>query len=584
MTEGRMAFANIVGTPTASSWSQTYNAGRLFAVLSLTSSEENTLLASLGKDVLKSLEEEYFTLETKDLASIKEAVSIAARKIPPATTANFVVCSIIDNVLYGYGLGNGKIVLKRADRIGTVLTVTSADTVVSVSGFLEDGDMIVLATHRFLTKIPLSDLEKAIDHQTPADITELLSPKIHEDEEPDAAAIIVSYHPEEKEPEIVSVPELQEPIPQIEAVPLATESPRAPTDEAEIQESLPPKPARSFSLPSIPLPSGLRHIPHNARMFLTLAVILVIILAGSIYFSVVKTGQDQTEQIFQEAYTKAQKEYDEATAVLPLNKALARDDFLAAKKILEEAKPKLPADSSQRKQVEELLQKVSVGLTESSNAFAATVKEITDPGTLLTTANNSKHGLYTAKNSNGVYVADNSGVYDEEDAVVIKNSDLWKDIGGLSVYLGHVYVLDKDADQIFKFTGAKASGKADYFSGDTTPTLGSAVSLAIDGSVWILLKDGAVQKFTRGKADEFSLKGLDTPLQNPTRIFTDADTTNVYILDNENARVAVFNKEGNYTAQYAAEALKDAREIDVLENEKKLRFLSKDKFYEISIK
>ena len=106
--EKEILVAKIVATPSKSSWSQAYNAGKLFAVLSLKVNEEEgpsepvdseDYLNLLGKEVLETLESEFFSLETKDLASIKDAVSKTAEKIPESVESSFVVGSVVNNVL-----------------------------------------------------------------------------------------------------------------------------------------------------------------------------------------------------------------------------------------------------------------------------------------------------------------------------------------------------------------------------------------------------------------------------------------------------------------------------------------------------
>ncbi|MBI2594317.1 hypothetical protein HYW39_01315 [Candidatus Curtissbacteria bacterium] len=57
MAETNLEFAKIVASPTVSSWSQAYNAGKLFAVVSLEKRENeedaNESLATLGKNILE---------------------------------------------------------------------------------------------------------------------------------------------------------------------------------------------------------------------------------------------------------------------------------------------------------------------------------------------------------------------------------------------------------------------------------------------------------------------------------------------------------------------------------------------------
>ena len=66
-----LAFSKVVATPTPTAWSQAYSAGSLFAAISLYSpqipqTEENNL-NNIGKDLISTLESEFFTLENKDL-------------------------------------------------------------------------------------------------------------------------------------------------------------------------------------------------------------------------------------------------------------------------------------------------------------------------------------------------------------------------------------------------------------------------------------------------------------------------------------------------------------------------------------
>jgi len=68
MTTSNLSFAKIVANPSALGWSQVYSAGKLFAAISLEKSEEGQekdYLNVLGKEILSTLEQEFFTLETK---------------------------------------------------------------------------------------------------------------------------------------------------------------------------------------------------------------------------------------------------------------------------------------------------------------------------------------------------------------------------------------------------------------------------------------------------------------------------------------------------------------------------------------
>jgi len=118
MSESNLTFAKIVANPTAFSWSQVYSAGKLFAVLSLETQEEThekDYLNVLGKEILDTLEQEFFTLEIKDLESIQQAVLATSGKVPQEITCSFTIGSIVNNILYVYILGNGRVSLKRQE-------------------------------------------------------------------------------------------------------------------------------------------------------------------------------------------------------------------------------------------------------------------------------------------------------------------------------------------------------------------------------------------------------------------------------------------------------------------------------------
>ena len=86
MQETTTQFAKVVAIPTLYTWCQAYSAGSLFVVISLAtkeSQEETTKLSELGKKTIDALEAEYFSLEVKDLASIKTALATVSSQIPP---------------------------------------------------------------------------------------------------------------------------------------------------------------------------------------------------------------------------------------------------------------------------------------------------------------------------------------------------------------------------------------------------------------------------------------------------------------------------------------------------------------------
>jgi hypothetical protein len=192
-----LAFSKVVATPTPTAWSQAYSAGSLFAAISLGSDTipqtEEDNLNNLGKDLISTLESEFFTLETKDLESIKSAIGTTVSKLREDIKLSLVVCFLSDNILYLYAVGGGKAVLKRGEKIGTVLDGESGNDIKSASGYVQSKDVIILQTQPFIEIVPSSTLASSLDRGTPEEIAEELAPHVHEKSEGGASAVILTY-------------------------------------------------------------------------------------------------------------------------------------------------------------------------------------------------------------------------------------------------------------------------------------------------------------------------------------------------------------------------------------------------------
>ena len=599
MAESNLIFAKIVANPSAYSWSQVYSAGKLFAVLSLETQEEvheKDYLNVLGKEILDTLEQEFFTLETKDLESIKQAVLTTSGKIPQDITCSFTIGSVVNNILYVYILGNGRVSLKRQEKLGNLLEVRDQkpDSLKVASGFLEDGDVIVLQTKQFSDIISIGTLTEFMDSLPPAEVAENIAPLVHEKEEAGAAAIIIGYKA------TTAINEAAEPIVGEETI----EDVQKEQVEEQIQESpfYTPTVTNNLNflnkfrqmlsplLSKVKIPNSLpTNLNHPKKVILTIVVIILIVFIGSISFALNKQQSEKIQATFQSIYPQAQKNYSEGQSLMGLNQNLARDSFSKAQQILLSGKDKLPKNSKEEKQVLDLLAQVNNALNATSgvtNSQASPVDTTVSPLLLAETKND---GLYFTEDDSHIYDLTSDQVYSlnidgSNKKTLIKNSNDWQKAGGLASYFGNIYVLDKKQNQIFKFVQTDSGfSKTNYFS-SASPDLSKAVSMAIDSSVYVLTSDGTVTKYTKGSAENFSLAGLDKPLSNPTGIMTNAGTDNIYILDNGNSRVMVFDKSGNYKNQYQATIIKGAKDFEVLEKDKKIYVLSSGKVYEIDLK
>lgn len=605
MPETNVSFAKIVANPSEYSWSQAYNAGKLFAVLSLEKNqddlEEKDVLNLLGKEILHNLEQEYYTLETKDLDSIKNAVLVTAKKIPDEVFCSFVICAIVNNLLYVFILGKGKVDIKRGEKLGTILAVDEGESssVKASSGFLQNEDLIILQTKQFSDIVSHQVLTMSLDNQSPNEIAEILAPKIHghSADQSGASAIIVLYKGMEKTEEILE-PTLEnekEELVENESEKLEksyeTTDDEIPLAPVEISSS---KGLFKFSNP-LSLILGkikigkLNGFSHSKKLILTIVVIIAFIFAVTVFLAIKKQNEEKTLALFNQVYPQAQKKYDEGQSLLGLNQNLAYDSFLASQKILEEGKSKFSEKSKEEKQILDLLSKVKTALSASSGISSVNATIVENKVSNLLSAEIKFNASYATQDDKNIYFVDTNGVSSvekskENSKILIKPSELPKNIGGLGIYFGNIYVLDKDGKQINKFVQTSGGfSKADYFT-TISPDLSDATSIAIDGSIWILFKNGTIEKFTKGKSDEFALSGLTKAFSNPLRIATATDFSNIYVLDSGNSRIVVFDKNGSYKAQYNSDVIRNAKDFEVLETDKKIYVLSQNKVYQIDLK
>lgn len=592
-------FAKIVGTPTPMSWSQIYNAGSLFAILALFYKEipegEVPILSAIGKDVFSSLEEEYFTLESKGFNEIKEAVEKSLEKIPDSITPSFLVAAIPpgkDNLVYLYNFGRCSALLKRGEKMGILLD--NNEQLQSASGMFENNDTLVLQTEDFSQKIS-SDMLASSVHLPPNDIVDMFSAKIHQDSDGKEAALILTYHTKEAPP--------------VDIAPLTSNEEKIsnePTKEEE-QSNYPfpsyelPRQKPSMNMSSVKsalttIASLLQKMPvkfprlglsHSKKITLTIAVVLVFAVITTAFLTISKQQENKRQEEVSKILSEAEKKYNEGSALVTLSRDLAREDFEEARVILEAGKKKFSRNSKEDKQLDNLLSRVKESLSASSDSMSVKAEEVsllTSP--VLSTIVSQSAILATSDTSlvyyltkNGIFSIDKMG---KNKVTRITNTDTWKNAGGLGLFGQNIYVLDKDSDQIYKFVPKDDKFvQSDYLGGETD--LSNAQSLSIDSSIWVLFKDGSIKKFTKGKQDSFAVTNLPTPFSNPTRITTSADMTNLYILDNGNGRIVVLNKTGSYLSQYQSEIIKKAQDFEVREKDKVAYILAGGKLYKIPL-
>ncbi len=147
-------------------------------------------------------------------------------------------------------------------------------------------------------------------------------------------------------------------------------------------------------------------------------------------------------------------------------------------------------------------------------------------------------------------------------------------------------------DELTKYTKDTA-GVDGELSGELwtqNAELTGAKSLGIDVSIYVLNGAGKLLSFTTGTQDNFTLSGLDKPLNNPIQMLTTVDMQNIYVADKGNNRIVVLSKAedtlGEVVTQYRLtdEAVwNDIRGFGVNAEETKGYVLNGNKVYEFEL-
>src|SRR5579872_4739412 len=98
----KITVGKIVASSSDTGWSQAYHAGGFTAVVSVNApgEEKEVSLQKAGKELLDTLVSEYFTLPTKDLETVKQAVKATIEKAPQHVHPALIVAAVVKNVLY----------------------------------------------------------------------------------------------------------------------------------------------------------------------------------------------------------------------------------------------------------------------------------------------------------------------------------------------------------------------------------------------------------------------------------------------------------------------------------------------------
>lgn len=158
-------------------------------------------------------------------------------------------------------------------------------------------------------------------------------------------------------------------------------------------------------------------------------------------------------------------------------------------------------------------------------------------------------------------------------------------INSLIVYNRRLYTLDGQNGQIYKHENIKTGfGPGKDWLKDLSINIKDGVSLTTDGDMFVAQQSGQIQKITAGIKQPFDISGLDPEIKSPTKIWSYTDKQYLYVLDSENKRLVILQKDGTIFGQITTNNIwKYPTGLIIDEPNKRAFVLDSNKLWEINL-
>ncbi len=568
-TNYHIDFTGITGLPDETTWTQVYHAGNLSVLIVLQEKkpdeEDRTKLAKKGQHILHSLEAEFFSLQTKTLSTIKKIIEELIEDNKDLLSSCAI--SVTSEHMYIYTYGQASILLSRGGHAGKIMG--PSEELVALEGKREPGDQLLLVTQALLEAIPAKDLLEGLT-LSPDEFHETYMARIHEAQDPHLACARIDVLPEPEEenafeqtPDETSeeTPEIDEPIQEAKQAPEEKEEEETPpAPPIKLSEATERRRERSESF-------GQR-FPHRKRLLWTITLLIAITFIVSIILYMRNSQERKIHDLFQTSVIPLEKTITDAQAIESINPTQAQQQLSDAKGQLEKLLPQFPTNSSEYKQIQDLLNKLQSGAQN-----ATTLPLASSPSPLLqawiahpdTTAGfEDTKDFYLANTTNVTRTQKSTSTSD----TMLSNKSYWDSAKSVVIYSGNIYLLS--TQDVLKFVPSGSGySKSSYFA--QTTDVSQATSIAVDQNMWVGMHDGSIAKYNRGKIQTFTLSSSMGKPQTISYLFTTPDSDSLFAIDTTQSLLYVINKSGSVTKTIpvapgiqAATLLPDASAIQVV--------------------
>jgi|GEM_PF-3307258 len=160
-----------------------------------------------------------------------------------------------------------------------------------------------------------------------------------------------------------------------------------------------------------------------------------------------------------------------------------------------------------------------------------------------------------------------------------------KNIDAASIFGSRLYLLSTAQKMIFGFSKTLSGydGGNGWLTDKNIP-VERATGMGVDGYIYLLLDDGKIIKMLKGKPVDFKQESLNTPVVKPSRLLIYDGIKHLYVLDQAQKRVLVYDTVGNLTNQFVFPNATELRDIAISSKEETLYVLDETKVYSVQLK
>ncbi|MEI8067588.1 MAG: hypothetical protein WCG91_01375 [Candidatus Shapirobacteria bacterium] len=623
-----------IGKPSANNWSQywenepddpilIHQRGHLFGLINLGIESREEDLNIIGHDIIYELNQNYFSCDNQENIQecLKNAlISVINNPLYQTNKLEILIAVVLKNNLYLVSSGLGKVILCRDNKISSILKNDNQE-IKTLSGPINPEDKIFLSTNSFFEQFTWEKIKMVLSNQKMENIEEdFLSTLYSLDNQDGLASVLIQTHNEEDQ-----TPTLETEAAPNESLDDSIADFNQFSQTQQIQTPNPPKKSifsffKRGNKDSVYISHhDIGALSKRKKINLVIAIVLILALITSFYFGYQKNQSIQNEKKYQSLKSELDKKFTDIIAVKSLNlnsaQQLARDSESIIKKMTD---LKLHSDEiiTYQTQVQQILSQTGatdhfspalfydMSISFKSSQYSKLLLK-GDSLYLLDSANGRLDSLNIPKKSsksvmvndqikNLNFLAENSGelyLANKTNIFLVKNTSLESkvdlststiDLTDIKFWNGAIYVLDQKNLNIWKLnSNSTAFGAPQLWLKNDAKLDANPLSLAINGNISVLHKNGQISSYSSGVKQDFKLVQQGESSQTSNLNITLNSGIFVFV-DNQNI-IYVYKKTGELQSKYNFDKLKIA-DIAVDEKTASIFVLATDqKIYQIKL-